>query len=311
MSQLSSLLSTDFLTAAVTLATPLLLAAIGGLFSERSGVINIALEGMMLGGALAGVIGAVQTGSVWLALVYVVLTGAAVGLLLAVASITFRADQIVAAVAINILMLGITSVLFRGYFGLGNTKQINAPQFQPWPIPGLSAIPGIGPALFDQIPLVYLAYALVPISWFVLYRTSWGLKVTAVGEHPKAADTVGVNVLAIRYACVIISGILAALGGAVLSIGFLNTFQDNMTAGRGFIAFSAIIFGQWTPLGTLIACLIFGAADAVQLRLQAISGGVPYQFLLMLPYLVTLIALFGVRGRNAPAAGGQAYASGE
>jgi ABC-type uncharacterized transport system permease subunit len=304
------------LHATIRLGTPLLLAAMGGLFSERSGVINIALEGKMLLGALVGFMVAFNVGNPWIGLGAALLAGAIVALLFAYVTITLGADQIVTAVAMNLIMIGLTGVLFR-LMKAANSGSLSAPTFDEWSIPLLSDIPLIGPLLFNHQPLVYLAFILVPLSHFVLYRTTWGLSVRAVGEHPRAADTLGVSVPVVRYLCVIWSGMLAAAGGVILSIGYNSTFIENMTAGRGFIAFSAIVFGKWTALGTMIASLLFGFADAFQLRIQ--SGmlvtlfnwlgiqEIPYQIPVMLPYLVTLIALFFTGKTQWPAASAIPY----
>lgn len=300
------------LHATIRLTTPLLFAAIGGLFSERSGVINIALEGKMLLGALVGFMVAYSTGNPWFGLVAAMLAGAIVGLLFAYVTVTLGADQIVTAVAINLMMVGLTGVVFR-IMKAANSGSLSAPTFPVWNIPLFSDIPFIGPLIFSHLPLVYLAFLLVPLASFVFYRTTWGLSVRAVGEHPRAADTLGVNVPLVRYLCIIWSGMMAAVGGVVLSIGFNSTFIEGMTAGRGFIAFSAIVFGKWTPLGTMLASLLFGFADAFQLRVQ--SGilaplgvpEIPYQFLVMLPYVVTLVALFFTGRMHWPAAAAIPY----
>jgi ABC-type uncharacterized transport system permease subunit len=300
------------LHATIRLTTPLLFAAMGGLFSERSGVINIALEGKMLLGALIGFMVAYSTGSPWLGLGAAIVAGAVVALLFAYVTVTLGADQIVTAVAINLMMVGLTGVVFR-QMKAANPGSLSAPTFPVWNIPFLSDIPFIGPLIFSHLPLVYLAFLLVPLASFVFYRTTWGLSVRAVGEHPRAADTLGVKVPWVRYLCIIWSGTMAAVGGVVLSIGFNSTFIEGMTAGRGFIAFSAIVFGNWTPLGTMLACLLFGFADAFQLRIQ--SGilaplgipEIPYQFPVMLPYLVTLVALFFTGRMNWPAAAAIPY----
>ncbi len=304
------------LHATIRLTTPLLFAAIGGLFSERSGVINIALEGKMLLGALVGFMVAFSTGNPWLGLVAAMLAGAIVALLFAYVTITLGADQIVTAVAINLIMIGLTGVIFR-LLKAANSGSLSAPSFEPWSIPLLSDIPFVGHLFFSHLPLVYLAFLLVPLAHFVFYRTTWGLSVRAIGEHPRAADTLGVNVPLVRYLCVIWSGMLAAAGGVVLSIGYNSTFIENMTAGRGFIAFSAIVFGKWTAIGTLLASLLFGFADAFQLRIQSgilapffnLLGiqEIPYQFPVMLPYVVTLVALFFTGKMYWPAAAALPY----
>jgi ABC-type uncharacterized transport system permease subunit len=306
----------SLLHATIRLSTPLLLAALGGLFSERSGVINIALEGKMLLGALIGFIVAFSSGNPWLGLLAAMLAGAIVALLFAYVTITLGADQIVTAVALNLMMIGFTGVVFR-LLKAANSGSLSAPSFQNWRIPVLADIPFLGPLLFDHLPLVYLAFILVPLAHFVMYRTTWGLSVRAVGEHPRAADTLGVKVPLVRYLCVVWSGALAAAGGVVLSIGYNSTFIENMTAGRGFIAFSAIVFGKWTAIGTLLAALLFGFADAFQLRMQAgiltplynmlNIQEIAYQFPVMLPYVVTLIALFFTGKMHWPAAAAIPY----
>jgi ABC-type uncharacterized transport system permease subunit len=300
------------LHATIRLTTPLLFAGLGGLFSERAGVINIALEGKMLLGALVGFMIAYSTGNPWLGLLGAMLAGAILALLFAYVTVTLGADQIVTAVAINLMMIGLTGVVFR-LMKAANSGSLSAPTFPLWDIPLLSSIPVIGPLFFSHLPLVYLAFLLVPLASFSLYRTTWGLAVRAVGEHPRAADTLGVNVPRVRYLCIIWSGMIAAIGGVVLSIGFNSTFVEGMTAGRGFIAFSAIVFGKWTPGGTLVAALLFGFADAFQLRIQ--SGilapwglpEIPYQLPVMLPYIVTLVALFFTGKMHWPAAAAIPY----
>ena len=302
--------SSDLVYATLRLTTPLLFAALGGLMCERAGVINIGLEGMMLGGALTAYLVALRTGSPWLGVLAALLVGMAIALLFAVVVITFRANQIVSAVGLNLLMLGVTGVALRAAIGL-STGQSPAPTIGTWQIPGLGDLPVIGPMLFAHIPLVYIAFLLAGAQAFIFYRTTWGLAIRAVGENPRAAATVGIDVIRVRYLTVLWSGGLAAVGGSLLSIGYLNTFQEGMTAGRGFIAFSAIIFGRYAPLGTLLASLLFGFADALQLRIQAFGIHIPYQFLVVLPYMVTLLALFGTGRSQGPAASGAPYAPGE
>lgn len=304
------------LHATIRLTTPLLFAAIGGLFSERSGVINIALEGKMLLGALVGFLVSYSVGNPWAGLAAAMVAGVLVALLFSYVTVSLGADQIVTAVAINLMMIGLTGVVFR-LVKAANPGSLSAASFQTWKIPVLSDIPFIGPLLFNHLPLVYIAFLLVPVSHFVLYRTTWGLAVRSVGEHPRAADTLGVKVLLTRYVTVIWAGAMAGAGGVVLSIGHNSTFIENMTAGRGFIAFAAIVFGKWTAIGTMLASLLFGFADALQLRLQAGIfsslfsrlgiGEIPYQFAVMLPYLVTLIALFFIGKMHWPAAAAIPY----
>ncbi len=302
--------SGDLVYATLRLTTPLLFAALGGLMCERAGVLNIGLEGMMLGGALTAYVVALRTGNPWLGIMAALVVGAATGLLFAVVVVTFRANQIVSAVGLNILMLGLTGVALRAAVGL-STGQSPAPTIPIWKIPGLADLPLIGPVLFAHLPFVYLVFLLAGVMAFIFYRTTWGLAIRAVGENPRAAETVGINVILVRYLTVVWSGIFAAVGGAMLSIGYLNTFQEGLTAGRGFIAFSAIIFGRYTPLGTMLASLLFGFTDALQLRIQAFGILIPYQFLVVLPYIVTLLALFVAGRSKGPAASGVPYVPGE
>ncbi len=302
--------SGDLVYATLRLTTPLLFAALGGLMCERAGVLNIGLEGMMLGGALTAYVVALRTGNPWLGILAALVVGAATGLLFAVVVVTFRANQIVSAVGLNILMLGLTGVALRAAVGL-STGQSPAPTIPIWKIPGLADLPLIGPVLFAHLPFVYLVFLLAGVMAFIFYRTTWGLAIRAVGENPRAAETVGINVIRVRYLTVVWSGVFAAVGGAMLSIGYLNTFQEGLTAGRGFIAFSAIIFGRYTPLGTMLASLLFGFTDALQLRVQAFGVHIPYQFLVVLPYIVTLLALFVAGRSKGPAASGVPYVPGE
>ena len=296
-------------------ATPLLLAALGGIFSERSGIVNIALEGIMLTGAFFAMLfsyignqwGLPDWASAWLGVLAAVFFGYLISMIHAVVSIRYQADQIVSGVAINILALGLTGFLLQRIFDIsGNSPSV--PSLGAWPIPGLSSIPILGPIFFNQPPVVYLALIAVPITAFVLFRTPLGLRLRSVGEHPKAADTMGINVFQLRYLGVALSGVLAGLAGAYLSIGQLNIFAENMTNGRGFIALAAVIFGKWNPWGAFGACLLFGLADAIQISLQNAGVNIPSEFLLMFPYILTLIALAGFIGRsNPPAAVGVPY----
>jgi len=302
--------------ATIRLTTPLLFAAIGGLFNERAGVIDISLEGKMLLGALVGFMVSFSTGSPWLALFVAMVAGMAVALIFAFVTVTLGADQIVTAVAINLIMVGFTGVVFR-ILKSANTGSISATTFEPWKIPILGDIPIIGPIFFNHLPLVYVAFLLVPLAHFVMNRTTWGLSIRSVGEHPRAADTLGVRVHLVRYLTLFWAGAMAAAGGVVLSIGHNSTFIENMVAGRGFIAFSAIIFGKWTAIGTMFASLLFGFADALQLRFQAGILApifntigieeIPYQLLVMLPYVVTLVALFFIGKTHWPAAAAIPY----
>ncbi len=286
---------------------PILLAALSGLMCERSGVVNIGIEGMMLTGAFfAALIGSVS-GSVWVGLLAAVLSGALMGALLAVLAIRYRVDQIVAGTAINILATGLTSYFSSAY--LQHNEAMNTPPtFQPIPLPLLSKIPILGPVIFNQTFLVYLALILVVVIHVMLFYTRWGLRSRAVGEHPRAADTLGVNVFKMRYVNTILGGAIAGLGGAYLILSSVGRFDELMTAGRGFIGLAAMIFGKWMPFGALGASLIFGFANSLQVSLAILAVPIPSQFLLMAPYLVTMIALAGVVGRaTAPAADGVPY----
>lgn len=295
------------LSASLRLSVPILFAALGGMYSERSGVNNIGLEGMMLIGAFAGVVGSYFTGSQWLGALVAILSGILIGALFALITVKIKINQIVSGVAINLLAVGLTSFFYRALFGI-TTTPITVKAFEPIYIPVLSDIPVIGEIFFQQTILVYIAFLLVPVSAYLLYKTSWGLSIRTVGEHPKAADTVGISVNKVRTICVIISGALAGLGGSFLSLGQFNMFVDNMVSGRGFIAVAAVIFGKWNPKGVLLASLIFGIADALQIRLQTAGVAIPYQFLLMFPYLLTVIAVTGIVGKTvSPKALGRPY----
>jgi ABC-type uncharacterized transport system permease subunit len=296
---------TALLASTVRNATPLGFAALGGLFSERSGVINIGLEGMMLISAFAGVAGANATGSTVLGLVVAMLVGLLFGLIHAVASITFEADQIISGIAINLLALGGTGLLMVLFFGSGGTTP-RIETFRSLEVPLLSDIPVIG-AVFNQSILVYLLYALVPLSWWLLYRSRFGLRLRAVGEVPEAVDTAGVSVFRLRYVGVSLSGILAGLGGAFLSMSLLSAFTEGMTNGRGFIALAALIFGRWNPIGAFAAALLFGFAQAVVFR-GDIGVTIDREFIEMFPYLLVIVALVGFGGRAVPpAASGRPY----
>jgi general nucleoside transport system permease protein len=296
------------LTAAtLRFATPIVFAAIGGLFSERSGVVNIGLEGMMLMGAFFGVYGADRTGS-WVAGILIgMAAGAALALVHAFFSIQLRSDQIVSGTAINFLALGITGFLYIDIYGTEGTGELPAvPDVR---LDWLDRIPpeALGNYLeraFGQLNLmIWLALATVVLAYIVIFKTAIGLRIRAVGEHPRAADTVGISVYATRYAAVTVSGALAALGGVYLSIGFVHSFTENMTAGRGFIALAALIFGKWRPFGALAAALLFGFASAVAPRLENVEGWAEYGTLFQaLPYVLTLIAVAGVIGRSIPPA---------
>ncbi len=286
-------------------ATPLVFAALGGMFSERSGVVNIALEGLMLIAAFAGVVGAWLSGSALVGLLFALVAGLLFALVHALMCITFEADQIISGTAINLLALGGTGFVMVLIFGGGGTSP-RVSGFKEVAIPLLSDIPLIGPALFDQSLLVYLMYILIPITYFVIFRTPFGLRIRATGEVPEAVDTAGVSVTRMRYYGVALSGLLAALGGVYLSMGILSAFSENMTTGRGFIALAALIFGRWNPIGAAGAALLFGFGLAV--TYQVPQEAIPIEFIQMIPYILTIVVLAGFGGRAiAPAAIGKPY----
>lgn len=308
---MEDILSTTFLiallSASIRLTVPILFAALGGMYSELSGVNNIGLEGIMLVGAFTGVVGSYYTGSYWIGALFSLICGVLIAGIFAYATVKIKINQIVSGVALNLLAVGLTSFFFRALFGI-TTVPITVNNFKAFEIPLLSSIPIIGEVFFKQTILVYIAFIFVPISAFILYRTSWGLNIRTVGEHPMAADTVGIPVDKVRTICVLLSGALGGLGGCFLSLGQFNMFVDNMVSGRGFIAVAAVIFGKWSPKGVLIASLLFGFADALQIRVQMTGLNIPYQFLLMFPYLLTIIAVTGIVGKtSAPRALGRPY----
>jgi ABC-type uncharacterized transport system permease subunit len=297
------ILIATLLATTLRVATPLTLGALGGLYCERSGVVNIAIEGMMLIGAFASYVGGVVTGSLWSGLIIGVLSAAAMALLHAVLSITFRVDQIISGTVVNILAFGITGFYYDQFFARNAPTAGKLPQIS---VPLLEDIPIFG-RLFTQQPVVWIAVILVVVTHVVLFFTRWGLRTRAVGEHPRAADTVGVNVFLVRYVNVMIGGAIAGLAGVYL-IAEVSIFSPGMTVGRGFIALAALIFGKWTPIGSWGAALLFGFAQAVQINIQQCGVDFPAQIIGMLPYVVTIIVLAGVVGRStAPAAVGVPY----
>jgi ABC-type uncharacterized transport system permease subunit len=284
-------------------ATPLTFAAIGGMFSERSGVVNIGLEGDMLMGSFFGIYGADVTDSWFLGLLIAILSGMLLALIHAFFCINLRADQIVIGTAINFLALGVTGYLFVSHYG-ANGAPTSIPVIPDININWLQNVYFIGPIFGDLNLMIWLSFLLVPLSYVVMFRTPIGLRIRSVGEHPRAADTVGISVYATRYAGVVTSGGLAAMGGAYLSLGFVHTFDQNITGGRGFIALAALIFGKWRPFGAFAACLLFGFSSALGDRLPdyfSQGSSVPVIFN-ALPYVLTLIAVAGVVGRSIPPA---------
>ena len=304
---LAIVIAPEFVRAALIAATPLLLAALGGLISELSGVLNLALELMMLVGAFTAYTASDYGHSPWVGLMAAAVAGLLIGLLHAFFSITLRSDQIVSAVALNLFALAATALGFRVLYASG--VFVSAPGFEPLHIPYLSDLPYLGVALFSHNFIIYLALLLVPTLWFILYKTSWGLTLRSVGEHPLAASTMGINVNWVRYLAVLLSGAIAGMSGsALVSASNINAFQENLSAGRGFIAFAAVVFGRWNPIGISFGAILFGLGDALQIWLQAYGVGVPYQLLLMLPYLITLVALVTImRHARGPAASGQPF----
>ena len=296
------------LSSSLVRATPIALAALCGVVSERAGVTNIAIEGIMLICAQSAVIVGTVTKNLWIALLAAIITGGLIAAFHAFLVIRFKVDQIISGVAINIFGAGATSFISSRFLTQNIDKFNNSGTFPTIPIPLLSKIPILGPVLFENTPVVYLAIILVAVIHVVLFYTPWGLRTRAVGEHPKAADTLGVNVFLVRYINVILGGMIAGVGGAYFTIGSVGRFDEQMTAGKGFIGLAAMIFGKWTPIGAYTSSLIFGFADSLQVKLQILQVGIPPEFLLMAPYIVTMIVLTGVVGRAiAPAADGVAY----
>ena len=300
----NAIVTTAVLASTIRQSTPLILGALCGLIGERSGVVNIGIEGQMLMGAFIAFLANVYLGNLWLATLIGALTGAFMGLLLAYMAVTLKMDQIIGGTVINILAIGIT-----GYFYVaGLTTQ---GKFQPIALGFLADIPLIGPIFFRNGPITYLAIILVFVLHYVLFYTRWGLRTRAVGEHPSAADTVGINVYKIRYVNVMLGGALAGLAGAFLTLEGVGTFERLMTNGRGFLALAIMIFGKWTPLGAWGAALLFGFTYAMQTQLQFMGVNLPPQFIGSLPYILTILVLAGFVGRSrAPAASGIPYEKG-
>ncbi|NOZ70760.1 MAG: ABC transporter permease [Chloroflexi bacterium] len=310
------------ITAAVRLALPVLLATLGEIITERSGILNLGLEGMMIMGAVGGFMVAyyLENGplagfstawSTWIGLAVGFFTGMAMGLIMAVLSISLQVDQVIAGVTLVVFGQGMANYLYRQEFS-SLTARVSG--LEPVSFPVLSNIPVIGDLFFNYDATVYFAVVLVILIWFLLFRTTWGLNIRAVGENPAAAETSGVNVVFVRYASTLLGSGLAGLGGAVLTVVQLRMFREGITAGRGWIAVALVIFARWRPDLALLGAFLFGLADALQYRIQALSqvergaGVIPYEFLLMLPYVLTLLALLYRRGRgDAPAALGRPY----
>ncbi|AYJ51062.1 ABC transporter permease [Rhodococcus sp. P1Y] len=296
------------LIGAVALSTPLIFGAMGGVISERVGVINIAIEGQLLAGAFVSAVVASLTGSAYVALLAALIAGALTASLLAMFSIKYFVNQVIVGVVLNVLVVGLTSFLYSVVL-TKNPETLNSPpRFGRIEIPLLSQIPVIGPVLFRQTLIVYLMYFAVALVWFGLFHTKWGLRLRAVGEHPQAADTVGINVARTRFWNVCLAGAIAGLGGAYFTLGSVGAFGKEMTAGAGYIALAAVIFGRWDPIRATLAALLFGFASNLQNVLGIIGSPVPSEFMLMLPYVVTIIAVAGLVGHvRGPAAAGKPY----
>ena len=281
-----------FLAQTLRIAIPYLLAAAGGVISERAGLIGLTLEGYMLGGAFAAAVGSYFAGAPWIGVLAALVAGALLALLYAVSAIRFRADQVVVGIAINLLAIGLTRFFLRLFFDSSS----NSPRVPGFQVTGS----GTGFGALAQNPLVWIGVLMIPATAWLLYRTPFGLRVRAVGEHPVAAASVGVPVARVRYLAAMVSGMLAGLGGAYLALD-QHQFTDGMTAGRGFIALAATIFGRWDPVRAGLACLLFAAAETLQIQLQG-SQAIPSQFVEMIPYVLTIVALAGVVGRAIPPA---------
>lgn len=307
---LEVLFSINTLTATLRLATPIALAAMAGTVSERAGIINLGLEGKILGGAFAAAYVSYLTGSAWLGLLAAAAAGMLMGGLLALFAIRFRANHVVAGVGLNILMLGLTGLLMQVVWGSRGASP-TVPGLPSWSIPVLRDLPVLGPLLGNHTPLVYLMLLAAPVLWIWLFRSPSGLRVRMIGEHPEAADTVGIRVHRTQYLCLLLAGALAALGGAHLSLGHLSWFSANMSAGRGYMALAANIFGQWNPLGGALAATLFAFTDALQMRIQTLQIPWPAELVQMLPYVLTIAVVAGaVRRSRAPAALGRHYEPG-
>lgn len=302
-----SLSLVGMLEGSVTAATPIAFGALSGVMCERVAVINIGIEGMLLTGAFMGaVIGTVV--SPIGGLVAATLAGGILAAALAVLAIRYRVDQIIAGVVINIFALGLTSFLSAQLLVVNSERLNNPDVLRPIPIPLLADIPVVGRILFEHNVFIYAMLLIVAGMTYGLFKTRWGLRSRAVGEHPKAADTLGINVYRTRYVNVILGGMIAGLGGAYFTLGSVGSFNENMTGGRGYIGLAAMIFGRWHPVGALAAALVFGFADSLQVKLAILDSGIPSEFLLMAPYLVTIIVVAGVVGAaRPPAADGQPY----
>ncbi len=296
---------------AIALAVPLVFGALGGVLGERAGVVNIAIDGQLLAGAFAAALVGSLTGVTWAGLAGAMLAGALVALILGLFAISYYVEQVIVGVVLNVLVIGVTSFLFTQVLSSDTAKFNSPPHFSRLAIPVLSDLPLVGPIFFQQTAIVYLLYIAVPLVTWALFRTTWGLRVRAVGEHPRAADTVGIKVNRTRYRTVLIAGAVAGAGGAFYTLVAVPQFNREMTGGAGYIALAAVIFGKWDPIRATLAALLFGFASNLQGVLSVIGSPVPSQFMLMLPYVVTIFAVAGLVGRSRPpAADGIPYRKG-
>lgn len=299
----------NLLTSDVRISGCILIAAMGLVFSARSGVVNLGVEGVMLLGAFAGYAGSYFFGGPWRGLFVAAVVGLIIGMLFAFLVVTVRVDQTIVGTALNILGIGVSTTLYRLIFGI-NAALPEVKTFDVLEIPVLSDIPYIGGILFKHNVLLYLAWVLVIVSHFVMFKTELGLKIRAVGENPRACDTLGINVYYVRYGTILYSTMLGSIAGAYMSMAQLSVFTEEMIAGRGFMALAAVVFGKWKPMGVFLAVMVFALGDALQLRLRALDTAFPYEFLLMLPYVLTIFALMGIVGKDksaGPAATGKPY----
>ncbi len=297
----------SFLTSTMSMATPIMLAALGELIVEESGIINVGIEGAMLAGAFFALAATYFSGSIALGLGAGMLAAVAIDAIFAMLVVNLAANQVVTGTALNILALGVTGVFYRKLFGVTGKAFMVTPVAK-IPLGPLARIPILGPVLFDQNALVYFTFILIPIFWYLISRTRYGLRLRAAGERPEAADALGLGVYRIRWEALIVAGGLTGLAGAYLTLAYANTFVENISAGRGFVALSVVILGRWNPWGLAAASVLFGAAMALQFGLQALGTVVPYQLFLALPYALTLVVLAGVGGQAAaPSALGEPY----
>lgn len=310
MSSITSVEIIGVIAATLRLATPLIFASLGGVFSEKSGVVNIALEGIMTAGAFFAVLGSFLTGNAWIGMLFAIIAGIVMAAIHAYLSIHLKADQIVSGVGINVFAAAFTSYLIVKVFKTNSqTSVVNS---LPYPSQAMAKVPLIGPILKELNWFVFIAFILVFASHFLLYKTPLGLRIRAVGEHPKAADTLGIGVYKIRYLCVVISGILGGLGGATLSIGIMNLYRENMVSGRGFIALAAMIFGNWKPINAMGASILFAFAETFQLFAKQFGWALPGEVYAAFPYVLTMFVLAGFVGKTQPpAADGVPYEKGQ